>query len=133
MSDRSRSRSANHWLDLATGDLAGAKVVVADPTLSPRLGAGLAAQAAEKALKAVLASSGVEPPRTHDLVALAHRVRSVLQLSVSEDDLRSLTDAHEQARYPDPDEATFDTEESTDLVHIADVIVHEAIAAFEAS
>ena len=131
MSDIDPSRSSHHWLTLATGDLAAATALVAETTVPPRVAAGLAAQAAEKALKAAIANSGTDPPRSHDLVGLAHRIRGVVGLTVSEDDLRRLTDAHLLARYPEPDEASYDIAEATDLVRVASAVVREVIAAIQ--
>ncbi len=131
MSGRNRARPSDYWLGLAKEDLAGAMTLEANVTTEPRLSVGLAAQAAEKALKAVLASSGFEPPRTHDLVALAHRSGAARHLTVSEHDLRRLSDAHEHARYPQADEASYDREEASALVRVATTIVTELIAALD--
>jgi HEPN domain-containing protein len=102
MSERELDEPVRYWLELALEDLEAARYLAADPALAARLAAGLAQQAAEKALKAVIAASGREPPRSHDLVALAHGARAVVTLTVDEDALRILTDAHTQSRYPEP-------------------------------
>ncbi len=114
-----------YWLDLARGDLAAARVLSAAANVPPRVSAGLAQQAAEKALKALMASLGLEPPRSHDLVALAHRVGTAVSLGVSEDDLRALTDAHTESRYPDFRGLAHDEAEAGALVVIASSIVSD--------
>ena len=69
-----------------------------------------AQQAAEKSLKAVLVSRGVDPPRTHDLVALLARcAEHAPDLADLEGACRTLTAFAVSSRYPDdlfePDEA----------------------------
>lgn len=60
--------STEAWMRLAEGDLAVARVRVPDHV--PReLLCFHCQQAAEKAIKAVLVSAGIEPPRTHALAA----------------------------------------------------------------
>lgn len=129
MSGRDRGRSPEHWLTLATEDLACATAILTMPGTQPRHSVGFAAQAAEKALKAAVAGAGVEPPRSHDLVALAHRSEKILRLTVTEHDLRRLSDAHEQARYPASPEEVFDAETAIELTQVATVIVDESLAA----
>jgi HEPN domain-containing protein len=90
---------ARYWLDLARGDLAAARAVSTNADLPPRVAVGLAHQAAEKALKALIAFLGSDPPRSHDLVALAHRVGTAVLLDVGDEDLRTLTDAHSESRF----------------------------------
>ena len=129
MSDRSKPRSPEYWLALAMEDLACATAILDLEETQPRHSVGLAAQAAEKALKAAVMAAGVEPPRSHDLVALAHRSVSILRITVSEHDLRRLSDAHEQSRYPASATELFDHQEATGLAQVADTIVNEVIAA----
>lgn len=114
---------AAHWWRLAMGDLAGAKAIDAEGALPPRLAATLAHQAAEKALKAAIALSGQEPPRTHDLVALATRLTGPAGVDVSITILRRLSDAQIGLRYPEPFEPPIDWNEVRDLIEsAADVI-----------
>jgi HEPN domain-containing protein len=129
MTDRSRRLPPKYWLGLATEDLACAIALLDMQSAQPRHGVGLAAQAAEKALKAAVAAIGVEPSRTHDLVALAHRSAAILRVTVTEHDLRRLSDAHEQARYPASSKELFDHAEAIGLTRVADTIVNEATAA----
>lgn len=114
-----------YWLDLARGDLAAARVLSEAATVPPRVCAGFAQQAAEKALKALMASLGLEPPRSHDLVALAHRVGTAISLGVDEDDLRALTDAHAESRYPAFRGLTYDEADAVALVEVASCIVSD--------
>lgn len=129
MSGRSERRSLEYWLALATEDLACATTILDLAGTQPRHSVGVASQAAEKALKAAVTAVGVKPPRSHDLVALAHRSSAILRLTVSERDLRRLSDAHEQARYPESPKELFDPEEAIELVQVAALIVHEVTAA----
>ena len=129
MSGSSKPRSPEYWLALATEDLAGATAIRHLEKTQPRHSVGLAAQAAEKVLKAAVMAAGVEPPRSHDLVALAHRSVSILRITVAENDLRRLSDAHEQSRYPASSRDLFELEEAIGLAKVANTIVNEVIAA----
>jgi len=129
MSARRKPASPEYWLRLATEDLACATAILGLANMQPRHSVGLASQAAEKALKAAVKAVGVEPPWSHDLVALAHRSATLVRVTVSEHDLRRLSDAHEQARYPASSKELFDHEEAADLVQVADMIVDEVTAA----
>jgi HEPN domain-containing protein len=115
----------HYWLDLARGDLAAARVLAAAANVPPRMSAGFAQQAAEKALKALMTSLGLDPPRSHDLVAVAHRVGTAISLAVGEDDLRALTDAHAESRYPAFRGLAYDEADSIALVEIASSIVSD--------
>jgi HEPN domain-containing protein len=116
-------------LTLAAEELACANAILALEGTQPRHSVGLAAQAAEKALKAAVAATGAEPPRSHDLVALAHRSIAISRITVSEHELRRLSDAHEQARYPESPEELFDAKEAVELSQAAKVIVDEVSSA----
>jgi HEPN domain-containing protein len=72
MNDEWREQSLR-WLAYAIGDL---EVAHSRPPerRRPRIVAFHAQQAAEKALKAAMLLSHVEPPRTHDLTDLMNRV-----------------------------------------------------------
>jgi HEPN domain-containing protein len=133
MSDRNKSRSPEYWLGLATEDLACATAILDIGQAQPRHSVGLAAQAAEKALKAAVASVGVEPPRSHDLVALAHRSAKILRITATEHDLRRLSDAHEQARYPTSPRELFDGDEAIELARVAGTIVDDVTAVLRSS
>lgn len=125
MTGNELAASVRYWLDLARGDLAAARAVSTHPELPPRVAAGLAHQAAEKALKARIASLGSDPPRSHDLVALAHRVGTPVALGVGDDGLRALTDAHAESRYPTYRGLAYDTEDAVALVALAMTIVSQ--------
>lgn len=69
MADRSEKDAASPWFEKDASDLRSAEVLLSlDP---PELENALfhCQQAAEKHLKGLLAHSGQDPPRTHDLVA----------------------------------------------------------------
>ncbi len=118
------------WIEIAEGDLAMAEAILRNPELPPRGAAGLAQQAAEKALKAAIALDGHEPPRTHSLLALAHQVPERLAIDELSVDLAALTDAVGAARYPDPTELIYEPEEALRLVADARVLVTAVVAYF---
>lgn len=119
---------ARYWFGLALEDLRAAEKTVADPAMAPRYAAGMAHQAAEKALKAIVAAGGDHAPRTHDLVALARRARPWLTATIDEGQLHVLTDAFGLARYPDPDDSPYERSEVEQLVEIAGAVVSGARA-----
>jgi HEPN domain-containing protein len=91
---------ARRWLSKARTDLTLATVVLDQgPDMDPWAACFHAQQAAEKALKAVLVSRGVEPPHIHDLGALAAVMPGDLPLDVSGDDLGDLTTYATGPRY----------------------------------
>ena len=113
--DRQRAL-ARRWLSKARTDLAVATVILEQgPDMDPWACCFHAQQVAEKALKAVLVARGEEPPRTHDLGALAAVVPDGLTLDVGAEDLGTLTtyatgtrdvlDAGTEAEDPTWDEA----------------------------
>jgi HEPN domain-containing protein len=126
MSGRDREREAGYWLELARGDLIAGQELATNAAVPPRCAAFFAHQAVETAFKAIVAGAGVEPPRTHDLVRLAHQTQALLTLTVPEDDLRSLTDAHIQGQYPDPAARPYTSDEVGALLEIASYVVSEA-------
>lgn len=91
----------------------------------------MAQQAAEKALKAAIALDGDEPPRTHDLVALAARLTGPAAIQARVDDLRRLTDAHLSSRYPMPFEPAFDWSEVHELIDSASSLVEDVRQSLE--
>jgi HEPN domain-containing protein len=119
MSASDAASYASHWLAIALGDLAVATAIVEAPDLPTRTAAELAQQAAEKALKAVIALDGVEPPRTHDLVRLRDLIPEHVGVRELEVDLRALSDAYPAARYPDLDEPPLAPAATRRLVHDA--------------
>ena len=129
MTGRKPDPPSEYWMRLATEDLAAATVCLGLDGAQPRHSVGFAVQAAEKALKAAVAATGVEPPWTHDLVSLAHRSTAIVRLTVSEHDLRRLSDAHEQSRYPASPAELFDEEEALELTQAATLIVAELLSA----
>lgn len=88
------------WLRTALGDLQTAHVLLEDESLPPRGSAQFAQQAAEKALKAAIASAGSEPTWTHDLVYLALRCGSELQRALAPIDVAVLSAVLARSRYP---------------------------------
>lgn len=103
----------------------------AEETLPPRLAASLAHQAAEKALKAAIALTGQEPPRTHDLVALATRLTGPASVDVSIVVLRRLSDEHIGLRYPQTFEPPMDWNDVKDLIEAASNVIDQVRASLE--
>ena len=115
--------SATWWFRLALGDLSASHAVAANSALAPRFASALAQQAAEKALKAVIALGGADPPRTHDLLALAARAhRRGLEIGETVG-LAALTDAGSAGRYPDPDELPPSPLDVAELIADADTVI----------
>jgi HEPN domain-containing protein len=114
---------ARYWFGLALEDLRVAEKTIADPDLVPRYAAGMAQQAAEKALKAIIAVGGDHAPRTHDLVALARRAGPTLTAAADDRQLQLLTDALGLSRYPDPSDTAYDRSEVELMVQVAGAVV----------
>jgi HEPN domain-containing protein len=57
------------WLEFAKTDLKAAELLISDPTLTAAASFH-SQQCAEKVLKAVIESTGLNPPKTHDLIRL---------------------------------------------------------------
>jgi HEPN domain-containing protein len=89
------------WLERARADLGGARVLVKamDPDTQPWLAAFHAQQAAEKAIKALLAANSIQPPQIHSLVALRAMLPPGTDLGVSHERLTILTDFAVAVRY----------------------------------
>ncbi len=68
--DGERQRDVRRWLRYAREDAEAAAAALDDARMVPRHACVLAQQSAEKALKAVLVSLSIDPPRQHDLDAL---------------------------------------------------------------
>lgn len=66
-----RRHSANSWIAKANEDIDAAELCLAEGDRLANVAAFHTQQAAEKLLKALIATAGVEPPRVHDLVELA--------------------------------------------------------------
>ncbi len=119
-------RAAAWWLRLALGDLRVAKAILANPELAPRAAAFSLQQAAEKALKAAIARDGQDPPRIHDLVALARLIRTPVSALPTLEQLAQARDATEGARYPEPGEPEYD---DATLALLTDVVDRTVAAA----
>ncbi len=96
--------AATWWLRTALGDLDAARTLAGSNGVPPRTAVHLAHQAAEKALKAIIASRGDRPDRTHDLVFLRDRCPRAIQLAMAHIDVVALSEALLPARYPAFDE-----------------------------
>ncbi len=108
---------ATRWLREAAEELAVADAIVADITLPPRAACFHAHLAAEKALKALAISRGVELKRAHDLAYL-HGLLPVSDVQgVAVDDLAALNPWTIEGRYP------------ADLSDAADISVKDIAAA----
>jgi len=90
------------WLFRADEDLAVIdRLIQADPQAYASTICFHAQQAVEKYLKALLASKGVDFPRTHDVDFLLTECRKVSPGPFDQIDLKSLTDFGVSIRYPD--------------------------------
>ena len=117
------------WLRWADEDLVAAKHSAAYADVAPRVACGLAQQAAEKAIKALLVASDMDPPKSHNLLRLARmltedRVRLLLEV-----DLEELTRWAIEGRYPeDLDEATAnDATRAVELARQVTALAHRAL------
>lgn len=117
--------AATRWLGLAEGDLLVAAKIVADDELPASAAAFHAQQAAEKALKGVLAASGVAFERIHDLEALLTRVPEPARGRFDEGELALLTPWAVQGRYG-IDDVGFGREDVRALVEAAERVVSAA-------
>lgn len=99
MSDEWQTQ-ALRWLAFALGDLRAARSRRGE-WRPARIAAFHAQQAAEKAVKAGLLLSRIEPPRTHDLEILLPLLPDNWRAKRSRRNLGRLTDYAADARYPD--------------------------------
>ena len=100
MTKADRFAETARWLRYAEEDLRTAETLLGQSNATPRHACGMAQQAAEKALKAVLIFLQIDFPRTHDLDALRNIVPDGWQLKDAHPDLVSLTEWTVEARYP---------------------------------
>jgi HEPN domain-containing protein len=115
--DGERLRDVRRWLRYAREDAEAAAAAVDDARMVPRHACFLAQQSAEKALKAVLVSLSIDPPRQHDLDAL--RLLIPREWSVAREPLalEKLTVWAVEARYPSdlPDAGAHDAREAVEI------------------
>lgn len=78
--------AAASWVEKADEDIEAAELCLGAGLRLANVAAFHAQQAAEKLLKALIASTGSEPPRTHDLPELTERATASLS------EVRALTD-----------------------------------------
>lgn len=116
-----QSGSPEEWLRYARSDLVIAKIT---PTSEMML-EGLcfhAQQAAEKALKGMLITFGIEIPRTHSIRRLLDLLPPEIQVPDPVQDAARLTDYAVVARYPGDLEPVEDTEYQ-EAVQVAEVVL----------
>lgn len=95
--------AAARWLAYAESDLAVARGGDWPGVLSETL-CFHAQQAAEKAIKAVLIASRIEPSRTHDLAVLMGAVPEGMAIGIDRESVAALTVYSVASRYPGDDE-----------------------------
>lgn len=119
------------WLAFAVGDLHDAETLLLVPDSAPSGTCVLAQQAAEKALKALLARSGVRVPRTHDLIELRASVSPEIVSELTDLQLSWLSGWQVRGRYPGdwPEAVMMDANAA---VALARAIIHEAAQRLEA-
>ena len=115
------------WLRTALGDLAVAQALFEIDSLPARGPAQFAHQAAEKALKAAIASTGSVPVRTHDLVFLALRCGPELRRGLGSIDVAVLSAVLSRSRYPHASDPPIDRDDAARW--IADAYEIVAVAA----
>lgn len=115
--------AATWWLRTALGDLRTAQALLGDTSLPSRASAQFAHQAAEKALKAAIASTGAEPTRTHDLVYLALRAGRDLELALAPIDIATLSAVLARSRYPTHDDPPIGPDDAIRWVDSASQVV----------
>lgn len=90
----------------AAEDLLAARHNLGDAEVAPRMACGLAHQAAEKAIKALVVAANIDPPKSHDLLRLVRMLSADAARSFLDVDLQELTRWAIEGRYPeDLDEA----------------------------
>ena len=103
--------------------------------MAPRVACGLAHQAAEKAIKALLVVANIDPPKPHDLLRLVRMLSADAAGPFLDLDLEELTRWAIEGRYPeDLDEAV--RKDATRAVELAAQVVaaaQEHVAAATAS
>lgn len=121
---------SRRWLRWADEDLVAAGHSAVDAEVAPRVACGLAQQAAEKAIKALLVAADVDPPKSHNLMRLARMLTEERASLLLEVDLEELTRWAIEGRYPeDLDEAT--TADATRAVELARQLTTHAHRALE--
>lgn len=113
------------WLRQAAEELHVAREILADEASPPRLACFLAHLAAEKAIKALLATSGRPVPRIHTLLALVAELPAALQEPFDRRELQALTPWAIAGRYAD-DLAEIDVATATALVASAERVLEIA-------
>lgn len=122
---------AEAWLGRARNDLGAARKLLSDPDPFPAIAAYHCQQAAEKPLKALLASTGEPIPKTHDLRVLVERCAIIDgSLGGLRDACEELTPFATEFRYPtdtpDPraDGAADAVKLAADIICAAEASIH---------
>jgi len=115
------SGSPAAWLRYAYSDLELARVRRPSKVLFEEL-CFHAQQAAEKALKAVLITKGVPPPKTHNIRTLLDLLPQEVNVPEEIEDAASLTDYAVTSRYPGVFESV-DEKEYKEAVRLAERVV----------
>ena len=113
---------AQRWVRYAREELTLARVIASDADSPARLVCWHSQQAAEKALKAALIISGIEFPRTHNLVALRALLPSALAEKLDIGELAELTQWGTESRYPGDWQEPSD-EDAAVMLDVADGVV----------
>jgi HEPN domain-containing protein len=116
-----KNGSPDHWLRYAQADLDLARVPLPKRGMYEQL-CFLAQQAAEKSIKAILVSAGVEFPRTHDLQALVDLLPAVIRRPPAVGVVARLTAYAVSSRYPGEEEPVTE-EEYREAVQLAEAVV----------
>jgi HEPN domain-containing protein len=90
----------NAWIFFANNSIEAAETLINNPNLTGEA-AVLCQQAIEKYLKAYLTKLNIPFRKTHDLVDLYLKIKSVKDLSIDEALLQDVRDLYIDSRYPD--------------------------------
>ena len=116
-----KNGSPDHWLRYAQADLDLARVPLPKRGMYELL-CFLVQQAAEKSIKAVLVSAGVEFPRTHDLQALVDLLPAKIHRSTALNVVARLTAYAVSSCYPGEEEPVTE-EEYREALQLAEAVV----------
>ena len=94
-------RQAHQMLDYARGDATAVRALAGDPDIADRIVGFHAQQSVEKAMKSVMLSGRVKPPRIHDLGRLAQMLEAEgIAPPIEHDIVIALTRYAADERYP---------------------------------
>lgn len=100
MIDHEHEAEVRRWFRYASQDLSAAEAALVSTGFAPRHVCGLAQQAAEKAIKALLVRHQIELPYRHDLEFLVALLPAGADVRLRDTDLSRLSEWAVESRYP---------------------------------